>query len=176
MVTSTDNNTLYLATYCDNLYKISIRNLKTGSVDIVNSRFTHDDIEGLAIDERNPTTLYILCQGQGLVELNTLTSASKTLLHLPENVFSTQLKYYNGYLWITSSHGLYIFDKAKGQYKRYHSDKDDRYSLSDSYTTCVMHSDEGKSLWVGTLGGGICVYNSTFNSFRKFYNPIGGGK
>ena len=175
MVTSTDNNTLYLATYCDNLYKISIRNLKTGSVDIINSQFAHDDIEGLAIDGRNPTALYILCQGQGLVELNTLTSASRTLLPLPENVFSTQLKYYNGCLWITSSHGLYIFDKAKGQYKRYHSNKDDRYSLSDSYTTCVMHSDEGKSVWVGTIGGGISVYNSTFNSFRKFYNPIGGG-
>ena len=169
------NNILYLAAYCDNLYKIPIKDLDSGQVTIVNSKFAKDDIEGLAVDSRNPAVLYILGQGCGLVELNTSTSSIKTLLSLPDNVFSTQLKYYEGNLWVTSSLGLYVFDTVKGCYKRYLNNKDDRYSLSDNYTTCVMHSDGGKSVWIGTFGGGINVYNSTFNCFRKFYNLADGG-
>jgi ligand-binding sensor domain-containing protein len=38
----------------------------------------------------------------------------------------------------------------------------------------MMSSDNGKSIWVGTSGGGINVYSSTFAHFRKLYRLADG--
>ena len=173
MVTGKDGN-LYLASYCDDLYRISLDSFESGSVSAVNPIFKNDDIEGLAADPRKPGVLYVLSQESGLQELNVHTSEIRDLIPMPENVFPTQLRYHDGSLWVTSSLGLYVYDLAKGTYSRYLRDNGDRYSLSDSYTTCVMHSDGGKSIWVGTFGGGINVYGAIFGHFKKYYRLADG--
>ena len=168
------DGTIYLASYCDNLYKTSLDELDSGVVSVLNSIFAKDDIEGLAVNPRNPGSLYVLSQGHGLVELDTMNSDFRIMIPLPENVFPTQLSYHEDHLWVTSSLGLYVFDLVRGSYVRYLNDNNDIYSLSDSYTTCMMSSDNGKSIWVGTSGGGINVYSSTFGHFRKFYRLADG--
>ncbi len=168
------DGTLYLAAYCDDLYKVSLSSIGAGRVIAVNPLFENQDIEGLVADPRKPGILYVLSQESGLQELNTLNSEIRDLIPMPENVFPTQLRYHEGSLWVTSSLGLYVYDIAKGTYIRYLRDNGDRYSLSDSYTTCLMHSDRGESIWVGTSGGGINVYGSTFGHFRKYYRLADG--
>lgn len=168
------DGTIYLASYCDNLYKTSLADLDSGVVSVLNTMFAKDDIEGLAVTPRNPDALYVLSQGHGLVELNAKNSDFRIMMPLQENVFPTQLSYHEDHLWVTSSLGLYVFDIAHETVVRYLNDNNDIYSLSDSYTTCMMSSDNGKSIWVGTSGGGINVYSSTFAHFRKFYRLADG--
>ena len=172
------DNTMYLAAYCDNLFKVSLRNLESvvevEKMPYVADMFDKDDVEGLAVNPKNANLLYVLSQENGLVEVNHMASSARVLMKLPENVFPTTLQYYDGRLWATSSLGLYEYDPLTGNYLCYTNDASDRYSLSDDYTTCLMYSDEGRSIWVGTSGGGINVYSSASEDFRKYYRMSDG--
>ena len=158
------DNIMYMAAYCDNLYRISLKDMQAtamvSTIPHMEDMFEKDDIEGLAVNPKNSNLLYVLSQENGLVEVNNMTSCAKVLMELPENVFPTVLQYFEGTLWVTTSRGLYEYDVVTGDHVCYTSDADDRYSLSDDYTTCLMCSDGGKSIWVGTSGGGINVYSS----------------
>ena len=172
------DNVMYMAAYCDNLYRISLRDIQTtaevATIPHVEDMFEKDDVEGLAVNPKNTNLLYVLSQENGLVEVNNMTSCAKVLMELPENVFPTVLQYFEGTLWVTTSRGLYEYDVVTGNHVCYTSDADDRYSLSDDYTTCLMCSDGGKSIWVGTQGGGINVYSSASENFRKLYKTADG--
>lgn len=167
------DNTMYMAAYCDNLYHFSLGDLgtsvKVSTLPYTENLFDKDDIEGLAVNPRNSSILYVLSQGNGLVEINNMTSCARTLMLLPENVFPTNLLYNDSKLMVTSSLGLYEYDIMAGTDVRYMNDDSDRYSLSDNYITCLMYSDSGRSMWIGTSGGGINVYSSASEDFRKYY-------
>ena len=170
------DNTMYMAAYCDNIYRVSLNELGTNSVNplpCIEEMFYNDDIEGLAVNPKNTNLIYVLSQGYGLVEINILTSVARPLIRFPENVFLTTLQFSEGKLWVTSSLGLYEYDTHTGSTRRYISVENDRYSLSDNHTTCLLHSDGGKSMWVGTYGGGINVYSSAAENFRKYYRTNG---
>lgn len=172
------DNWMYMAAYCDNLYRIPLRNLGVmAEVELmpdVSDMFEKEDIEGLAVNPKNANLIYVLGQENGLVEINRMTSKARILMKLPENVFPTTLQYYAGKLWVTSSLGLYEYDCQTGKHICHRNDAGDRYSLSDDYTTCLMWSDEGKSMWVGTSGGGINVHSSASEDFRKYYRMADG--
>lgn len=172
------NDMMYLAAYCDNLYCVSMNELGASAMASYvtgdPATFDKDDIEGLAVKSRNHSMLYVLSQEKGLVEVNSLASRTRTLVSLSENVFPTNLQYHEGKLWVTSSQGLHEYDLTSHEHSSYTSDPGDRYSLSDSYTTCVLHSDEGRTMWVGTSGGGISVYSSASDDFRKLYRTDDG--
>ena len=167
------DNAMYMAAYCDNLYHLSLNDLgvcvTVKTLPYVENLFDKDDIEGLAANPKNSNLLYVLSQENGLVEINILNSRARTLMHLPENVFPTNLQYNDSKLLVTSSLGLYEYDIMSGTNVCYMNDENDRYSLSDNYITCLMYSDSGRSMWVGTSGGGINVHSSASEDFRKYY-------
>ena len=167
------DGSLFIATYCDNLYRAFIDGQSVSDVVEYVSRteslYDKDDIEGLAVNPKQLEVIYVLSQNKGLVELNCMTSESRTLMSLPENVFPTSLSYSEGKLWATSSLGLYEYSPLTGDFVRYIRDEKDRYSLSDSYTTCLMLADKGETVWTGTSAGGINVYSPKADDFRKYY-------
>ncbi|MBQ7810991.1 MAG: helix-turn-helix domain-containing protein [Bacteroidales bacterium] len=163
---------MYVAAYCDNLYQFSLPDLQADEPvrgAVIASCFASDDVEGLAICPMNSSLIYVLSQENGLAEVNRHTGDVRILAELEENVFPTSLACNGDKVWITSTHGLYIYDVSDGHLRSFLNISEDRYSLSDNFTTSLMVTDEGRTVYVGTSGGGVNIYNSDSGDFRKYY-------
>ncbi len=64
-----------------------------------------------------------------------------------------------GTLWVGTKNGLNHVDTASGQVARIVPDPQDPAALSSGYVATLLLDSSGR-LWVGTLGGGICVLDS----------------
>ena len=166
------NGEMYVASYCDDLYRFSLSELdpdKAVYASPLNNVFYQDDIEGLAICPINNNIIFVLSQGKGLIEVNRHTGETRTLINLEENVFPTNLACSKDRVWLTTTHGLYSYDMSEGSHSCFVRDAEDRYSLSDNFTTSLLVTDDGRSIWVGTASGGVNVYNSDSEDFKKYY-------
>ncbi|WP_114940160.1 hybrid sensor histidine kinase/response regulator transcription factor [Mucilaginibacter endophyticus] len=77
---------------------------------------------------------------------------------------------HSGNYWMGSSAGLSKMEEFRGRYtyKMYkHNDKLPN-SLSDNYVTTITE-DAANNLWIGTLHGGINLYNSNSETFTHFF-------
>ena len=163
---------MYVAAYCDNLYHFALPELYADSqihAEQLAPLFQNDDIEGMALCPVNSNFIYVLSQENGLAEVNRHTGEVKVLASLKENVFPTSLACTSTDIWLTSTHGLYSYNLSDREFNCYLKDAGDRYSISDNFTTSLMITDEERSLWVGTSGGGVNVHNADSEDFRKYY-------
>jgi signal transduction histidine kinase/ligand-binding sensor domain-containing protein/DNA-binding response OmpR family regulator len=71
-------------------------------------------------------------------------------------------------IWVCSDNGLYSYNLKSREQKSIHME--DRTGLTDNVVRSVVEDSKG-NLWIGTLGGGICVFNSAFK--RIHYYPPG---
>jgi len=70
-------------------------------------------------------------------------------------------------LWACSDNGLYKYNLKNKEQKAYHETKN---GLSDNVVRSVVEDTNG-NLWVGTLSGGLCIFNPEFK--RLQYYPTG---
>lgn len=87
---------------------------------------------------------------------------------LSQNTVASIHQDHNGYLWIGTRNGLNRYDGAN--MITYEFDESDSTSLSNDYIRLVFEDSQNK-LWVGTMGGGICLYNEDQDSFERFKVP-----
>lgn len=69
-------------------------------------------------------------------------------------------------IWACSDNGLFRYNMKTGEIKSYRLE--DNTGLTDNVVRSVVEDKDG-NLWVGTLGGGLCVFNPEFK--RIHYYP-----
>jgi len=78
------------------------------------------------------------------------------------------LKDHQGFIWIGTEDGLHRYDGYS--MKVYRNIKLDSTSLGSNFVLSLFE-DSHHNLWVGTLDGGLYVYNRTRDSFRHVHVP-----
>jgi signal transduction histidine kinase/ligand-binding sensor domain-containing protein/HPt (histidine-containing phosphotransfer) domain-containing protein/BarA-like signal transduction histidine kinase len=109
------------------------------------------------------TSLPIL--GQKYNDFNQLTFENADKLIAINSI----LKDKQGFMWFGTEDGLNRYDGYK--LKTFRHDPDNNMSLSDNWITVIFESSD-ETLWVGTLNGGISIFNKKTNSFSKFKHSI----
>jgi len=81
----------------------------------------------------------------------------------------TILEDYQGFIWFGTEDGLQRYDGHS--MVNYHHDEDDSTTISSNYIL-YLFEDSKKNLWIGTLDAGLCLYDRSKDSFRRFiHNP-----
>ncbi|HLP05574.1 MAG TPA: two-component regulator propeller domain-containing protein [Paludibacter sp.] len=68
-------------------------------------------------------------------------------------------------IWICSDNGLFSYNMATREIKPHFAE--DRTGLTDNVVRSVVEDSDG-NLWVGTLGGGLCVFNPSFRRIHHY--------
>ena len=72
------------------------------------------------------------------------------------------------YIWIgTYLNGFFRYNPRDGKLDSHYSQTITGNSLSFEHVTSFTQDDEG-NLWIGTSGGGICVFNPETNHFKQY--------
>ncbi|MEK6482105.1 two-component regulator propeller domain-containing protein, partial [Catalinimonas sp. 4WD22] len=97
-----------------------------------------------------------------------------------ENNINRLLQDHTGKIWLSSSgsiasggnyvKGLYSFDRKTHQFQHYSAAVSNSDSLTSNDVT-ALYIDKKKRLWVGTIEA-LHLYDSTSNSFKRFYTEI----
>lgn len=77
------------------------------------------------------------------------------------------LKDYQGFMWFGTEDGLHRYDGQS--MKVYRKDENDSTSISSNFILCLFEDSKDR-LWIGTMDGGLCVYDRTFDHFIRFPN------
>ena len=75
------------------------------------------------------------------------------------------VKDFQGFIWIGTEDGLHRFDG--NQMKIYRHRESDSLSLTSNFILGLFE-DSFHNLWVGTLDGGLCLYDRGNDSFRRY--------
>ena len=78
------------------------------------------------------------------------------------------VKDFQGFVWIGTEDGLHRFDA--NQMKIYRHRESDSLSLSGNFIL-GLYEDTFHNLWVGTLEGGLCLYDRNSDTFRRYAFP-----
>ena len=73
------------------------------------------------------------------------------------------------YLFIGTEKGLNVYDKIKNTYQYYTYDEKNINSISSNVVWSVFRDSKG-NLWIGTWGGGLCLFNEKNKTFTRFVN------
>jgi len=72
---------------------------------------------------------------------------------------------YQGFIWIGTEDGLQRYDGYS--IVNYQHDEKDSTSLSSNYILSLFE-DSRKNLWIGTLDAGLCLYDRSTDSFKRY--------
>lgn len=75
----------------------------------------------------------------------------------------------NGFLWFATRHGVNRYNGL--EFKSFFSEKESPNGLRSNTINCFM-SDAEENVWIGTLGGGIAVFDIKTHSFSSKYTEI----
>ncbi|HEX6892314.1 MAG TPA: two-component regulator propeller domain-containing protein, partial [Chryseolinea sp.] len=75
------------------------------------------------------------------------------------------VKDFQGFVWVGTEDGLHRFDG--NQMKIYRLRESDSLSLSSNFILGLFE-DTFHNLWVGTLDGGLCLYDRSSDTFRRY--------
>lgn len=76
-----------------------------------------------------------------------------------------------GFIWISTIDGLNKFDGYT--FKIYKVKHNDTTSLSSNNVSNALVEDAFGNIWIGTWGGGICIYNRKSDSFKRIGQSTG---
>lgn len=73
-------------------------------------------------------------------------------------------------LWIGTANGLNRYDREKDNFQNVDAIAENDNHLSNYFITALASDDEGQ-IWIGTMGGGVNIFNTkTFHFTHKFSN------
>lgn len=75
-------------------------------------------------------------------------------------------KDHQGFMWFGTQDGLNRYDGF--EFKTYFYEPEDSTSLSNSFIWKIFE-DSQNNLWVGTFGGGLCLFDRAHETFKTFY-------
>lgn len=77
----------------------------------------------------------------------------------------------SGLLWWGTLHGLFYKDRSKDIIKHFVHDPLNPTSLSDNFIQIIYPDNHGK-MWIGTVGGGLNVFDPKIQSFKSYRSTI----
>lgn len=86
---------------------------------------------------------------------------------LPESNFFALLEEPDGTMWIGSGHGLVRREPSWSHFKTYTRTPEDSTSISSNSVKALYRDNKGQ-LWVGTEGGGLCLFDDATETFRAY--------
>lgn len=72
-------------------------------------------------------------------------------------------------LWIGTEDGLNLYNRAEDSFIRYSRSNS---NITSSVVSAIGQDDNG-NMWIGTMGGGVCIYDKSFKNFTCYKNEIG---
>ncbi|MCP5103303.1 MAG: helix-turn-helix domain-containing protein, partial [bacterium] len=87
---------------------------------------------------------------------------------LPQNTIYTITQDEDSYIWIGTDQGLVRFDGSKFQ----HFNKANTQHIKNNSITALFTAHDG-TLWVGTFGGGVTLYDYKSNTFSSYSSQNG---
>lgn len=84
---------------------------------------------------------------------------------LSSDFVTTTMRDSKGMLWIGTGYGLNLYDGYSVQV--FLNNRADSTSLPDNFIQ-VLYEDYSGNIWVGTKGGGACLYNAAQRNFIRF--------
>jgi len=130
----------------------------------------HSSVLSLAMD--NDSIIWLGTWGGGLQQLNFKKKKLSTFLQeaLPNNI-RTILTIYpdpdGQFLWLGTFSGLLKFNKKNGNFVRY--DESNGFFSTKIFTITGNNSD---TLWIGTMDGGLTIFNKKTTKSITFLNDI----
>lgn len=97
----------------------------------------------------------------GLLEFNLQTRKIRRInLGMDDIDIITFCETPGGRIWIGAEYGIYIYENGKAE-------KEEKITsqLSDRSVYGIVHDRQGK-IWIGTYGGGICIFDKDYNLIR----------
>lgn len=76
-----------------------------------------------------------------------------------------------GNIWIGTANGLNKYNRALDNFERHYHKKSDNNSLSHNFIRCIYPNGRER-IYLGTLGGGLTIYNTTTGTFFRSANVI----
>ena len=76
-----------------------------------------------------------------------------------------------GNIWIGTANGLNKYNRALDIFERFYHQKSNNNSLSHNFIRCIYPDTDGK-IYLGTLGGGLTIYNTTTRKFFRSANVL----
>jgi ligand-binding sensor domain-containing protein/signal transduction histidine kinase len=80
---------------------------------------------------------------------------------------------HQGFIWIGTEEGLHRYDGTT--VVPYLNDETDSLSITSNFVLALFE-DSRKNLWVGTLDGGLLLYDRNRDSFRRIDYPLDSGR
>lgn len=118
--------------------------------------------------------LWVLKQNYGLFKIDLSTFAIEERFDLFNGDNSAQVRTFfidkNGYIWLGSLAGLYIFDPAKKTWTQFTHSEADPFSLPNN-SVWTIKEDRQKNVWVGTYSGLLSYVNLDEKKAFKTYTP-----
>lgn len=113
---------------------------------------------------------FILLLGVCLTSLNSVLAQELQFRHLSidqglsQNLISDICQDHKGFMWFGTKDGLNRYDGYN--FKIYKVDTFDSGTIPDNYITAI-YEDEYANLWIGTMYGGLLLYDRVHDSFVK---------
>ncbi|TNJ45851.1 response regulator [Tamlana fucoidanivorans] len=123
--------------------------------------------------EKENDSLFWLGTSEGLVLYSSKGDIKKHYRSNPKRINSLtnsdilSLANSEDYLFVGSTGGLNVLNKNNEHFTSFKHDDTNPNSISGNYVKALSLTKNG-NLWIGTLDGGISLYNKTDNSFRIF--------
>lgn len=76
------------------------------------------------------------------------------------------------YLIGTRNEGLYYYDLNTKELRRYTNTDEKEQSLPENYITSIFR-DSNKNIWIGTFGGGFCLFDRDTGTFTNYNTTAG---
>ena len=185
-ITGDDNGLLWIGTWGNGLIKFDGNTKKANRLFYETNKYNgikSNRIQTLLSDQNN--TIWIGTVGGGLYKLTEKSGQTKIIHYvnsispfsLSDNKIFSLCKDKNSNLWIgTFGGGLNKLPKSfqekesnKVKFEKYIYKKNDQTGLSNNFITSVIQDKSG-TIWIGTFGGGINVYDQKKNLFHAFIN------
>ncbi|MBN2088634.1 histidine kinase, partial [candidate division KSB1 bacterium] len=96
------------------------------------------------------------------------TTDSSSEIILSGNDVNSILEDHAGKLWLATNHGIDLLDLDKKRvinFLPYPPGSNPQYSNEIQ----VIYEDSHRNFWVGTLGGGLCLFDREKKTFKKYY-------
>jgi ligand-binding sensor domain-containing protein/serine phosphatase RsbU (regulator of sigma subunit) len=110
----------------------------------------------------------------GSINLNAQNQRFKSLSikeGLSQSTVNCIIQDKKGFIWVGTQDGLNKYDG--GRFIHYKNIVSDSNSIPDNNIQALFEDSYGK-IWIGTYGGGVAVYNSRSNQFKRFHSTNSG--
>jgi ligand-binding sensor domain-containing protein/signal transduction histidine kinase len=115
----------------------------------------------------------IVATTYGLYTYNNKTDHFDAVPGLPFTFYNTLTEDHEGNIWAgTFNEGIYLYHPGQPGYKHLQYNSSSDHSLANN-TVNGIFEDSRKDIWVTTDGGGLCLYNRSNSTFRRYTTKNG---